>query len=312
MREKYGLKKLLNEVPIEQYRTLSKPMLVSRSKAVSGKLYIASEIGQMDKIGQDCVTVCMNDIAAIGADPLFFYDNISSARPRDEKLQIIEAGITEACKESGIQYAGSEISLLPDNYSLDQYDFVGFIVGIMNLKKKSETTPLTDGDVIIGLPSNGLHNDGYITARKQMFLSRGSMEVYYDTLGSTLGEALVQPVRSYRKSLEMVREKEIELKSCVQVSEGGLDRALRILLQEKYGAVIKRKEETIPPLYRMIHRDGNMELEQMRQIFNMGLGMLMAVSEQDADRTVECLEEQGEEPILLGLVETERELIRYL
>ena len=138
------------------------------------------------------------------------------------------------------------------------------------------------------------------------------MEVYYEMLGSTLGEALVQPIRSYWKSLEQVREKEIELKSCVQVSEGGLDRALRILLQEKYGAVIKRKEETVPPLYRMIHRDGNMELTQMRQIFNMGLGMLIIVSEQDADRTVECLEEQGEEPVLLGLVETERELIRYL
>ena len=124
VREKYGLKKLLNEVPIEQFRALSKPMLISKSKAVSGKMYIASEIGKLDWIGQDCVTVCVNDIIAAGAELLFFYDNISCARPKEEKLKIIEAGIAEECKKSGIQYAGSEISILQDNYSLDYLIYV--------------------------------------------------------------------------------------------------------------------------------------------------------------------------------------------
>lgn len=312
MREKFGLKKLQNEILLESFRTMSQPTLVSRTNGVNGKLYIASEMDKMDKIGYDCVAVGVNDMVALGAEPLFYYDNISCVRPKIDKIKVIEEGIAEGCKEAGIQFAGSEVVELPDNYAFDQYDLVGFVVGIVDRKKKIGTAKLKDGDVIVGLPSDGLHNNGYVMARKQLFLSKGTMSVYYDTLGSTLGELLLRPTRMYRKCIEHLRETGIEIKSCVQVAHGGIDRALHVLLHETYGAVVKRRVETIPPLYQMLHKDGNISDEQMRQTFNMGIGMLFIVSEEDADRAVECLEEIGENPLFLGLVETGREVIRYL
>lgn len=312
MREKFGLKKLQNEILMESFRTMTQPALVSKANGVSGKLHIAMEMDKIDDIGYDCVAACVNDMAALGAQPLFFYDNISCVRPRAEKIKVIEDGIARACKQAQIQFAGSEILELPDNYAFDRYELVGFIVGIVDRKKKIGLSQLEDGDVIIGLPSNGLHNNGYVKAKKQLFLTKGSMEVYYDMLGSTLGDALLSPVKMYQDSIRHLIEEGVEIKSCVQVAHGGLDRALHALLHEKYGAVIKRRPETIPPLYRMLHRDGNIDDGQMRQTFNMGIGMLLIVSEENADRVIECMEETEENPIMLGLVETDWELIRYL
>lgn len=312
MREKFGLKKLQNEILLDRFRTMTQPVLVSRTNGVSGKLYIAAEMDKMDKIGYDCVAACVNDIAAMGAEPLFFYANISCVRPKADKIRIIEDGIEEGCKQAGIQFAGSEIVELPDKYAFDQYELAGFIVGIVDRKKRIGNVQLQDGDVIVGLASNGLHNNGYVMARKQLFLSKATMEIYYDTLGGTLGDQLLRPTRMYRASIEHLLEMEIEVKSCVQVAHGGFERALYLLLHETYGAVVKRKPDSIPPLYQMLHKDGNIDNRQMRQSFNMGIGMLLIVSEENADKAAECLEESGEEPIFLGLVETDQELIRYI
>ena len=166
--------------------------------------------------------------------------------------------------------------------------------------------------MIIGLPSDGLHNNGYVLAKKQLFLTKGTMEVYYDMLGSTLGDQLLRPTKMYQACMQHLLEEGIEVKSCVQVAHGGLDRALRLLLHEQYGAVVKRRTDTIPPLYQMLHKDGNIDIQQMRQTFNMGIGMLMIVAEDAADKAAEYLEEAGESPIFLGLVEAEQDLIRYL
>lgn len=312
MREKFGLKKLQNEILLDGFRTMSHPALVSKANSVSSKLYIASEMDKVDTIGYDCVAACVNDMAALGAKPLFFYANISCVRPKADKIRVIEDGIANACRQAGIQFAGSEIVELPDKYSFDQYEMSGFIVGIVDRKKKIGLAQLEEGDVILGLESDGLHNNGYVTAKKQLFLSKGTMEVYYDTLGGTLGEQLLRPTRMYRAGMEHLMETEIEVKSCVQVAHGGIDRALHLLLHEKYGAVVKRRADTIPPLYQMLHKDGNIDSQQMRQTFNMGVGMLLVVSEENAEKAAECLEEAGENPIFLGLVETGRELIRYL
>ncbi len=312
MREKFGFKELENDILLDRFRTMSQPTLVSKANGLSGKLYIASEMDQMDSIGCDCVAACVNDIVALGAQPLFFYANISCVRPRADKVRLIEDGITKGCEQAKIQFAGCEIAELPDKYAFDQYDLVGFLVGILDGKKKIGGSRLASGDVIIGLASDGLHNNGYVLARKQLFLTKGTMEVHYDMLGSTLGEQLLRPTKMYQACMEHLLEAGIEVKSCVQVAHGGLDRALRLLLHEQYGAVVKRRTDSIPPLYQMLHRDGNIDIQQMRQTFNMGIGMLMVVSEDLSARAAECLEEAGESPIFLGLVETERDLIRYL
>ncbi len=312
MREKFGFKKLQNEVLLEQFRTMSQPALVSRSNGISGKLSLAVEMEQTGRIGHDLVAACVNDLAALGAKSLFFYANTSCVKPTAEKLQTLEDSMEKGCKEAGITFAGNDLMELSDKYAYDDYGLVGFAVGILDRKKKIGTARLTDGDVIIGLSSGGLHNHGYTSAKKQLFLSKAAMDVYYESLGMTLGQALLRPTKLYQGCIQKLCGAGIEIKSCIQVAHGGLDRALRQLLRETYGAVVKQRMDTVPPLYAMLRQDGNFSMEQMRTTFNMGIGMLLIVSENNADRAAEILEEAGEEPIFLGLVETDRELIRYI
>ena len=288
------------------------PVLVSKTHGVSGKLSIAAELERYNTIGKDCVAVCVNDLAAMGAKPLFFYDTISCARPKKDKIEDLEQGAQELCEQLGVAYAGSEIMELPDIFHYDQYDMVGFAVGIMDRSRGGSTRPVKNADVIVGLASDGLHNNGYVAAKKKLFLTKTSMEVYYENLQSTLGELLMQPTRCYQSALEAIRGADIALGGCIQVAHGGLDTALHKLLPKNLGAVIKQPKQNIPPLYQVLHQDGNMPLEQMRTTCNMGIGMLFIVAEEDVARVIELLEETGERPLPIGLVETGSTQIRYI
>lgn len=312
MRERLGLQTLTNEIPISIYRDMIDPVLVSKTHGVSGKLSIAAELERYNTIGKDCVAVCVNDLAAMGAKPLFFYDTISCARPKKDKIEDLEQGAQELCGQLGVAYAGSEIMELPDIFHYDQYDMVGFAVGIMDRSRGGSTRPVKNADVIVGLASDGLHNNGYVAAKKKLFLTKTSMEVYYENLQSTLGELLMQPTRCYQSALEAIRGAGIALGGCIQVAHGGLDAALHKLLPKNLGAVIKQPRQNIPPLYQVLHQDGNMPLEQMRTTCNMGIGMLFIVAEEDVARVIELLEETGERPLPIGLVETGSTQIRYI
>lgn len=311
MREKLGLHMLTNEIPISVYWDMIDPVLVSKTHGVSGKLSIATELEHYDTIGKDCVAVCINDLVAMGAKPLFFYDTISCVRPKKDKIEDLERGAQALCEELGIRYAGSEILELPEQFHYDYYDMTGFAVGILDRGVLHDDT-VNHADVIIGLASNGLHNNGYVMAKKKLFLSKASMEIYYENLQSTLGELLMQPTRCYQRALEAIERAHIPVSRCVQVTHGGLDGALKQLLPENCGAVVKQPKQTIPPLYRVLHQDGNIPLEQMRTICNMGVGMLLVVSEEDVSRTMEVIEEAGEQPLPLGLIETDSTQIRYI
>lgn len=312
MRERLGLQTLTNEIPISIYRDMIDPVLVSKTHGVSGKLSIAAELERYNTIGKDCVAVCVNDLVAMGAKPLFFYDTISCARPKKDKIEDLEQGAQELCGQLGVAYAGSEIMELPDIFHYDQYDMVGFAVGIMDRSRGGSTRPVKNADVIVGLASDGLHNNGYVVAKKKLFLTKTSMEVYYENLQSTLGELLMQPTRCYQSALEAIRGADIALGGCIQVAHGGLDTALHKLLPKNLGAVIKQPKQNIPPLYQVLHQDGNMPLEQMRTTCNMGIGMLFIVAEEDVARVIELLEETGERPLPIGLVETGSTQIRYI
>ena len=312
VRERLGLNTLTNEIPIGVYRSMIDPVLISKTHGVSGKLSIAAELEQYDTIGKDCVAVCVNDLVAAGAKPLFFYDTISCARPKKDKIEDLEAGVCSSCEELGITYAGSEIMELPDIFHYDQYDMVGFAVGILDRGTVKDKQVVKQSDVIMGLASDGLHNNGYVAAKKKLFLTKTSMEVYYENLQSTLGELLMQPTRCYQKVLEAIHREGISVRRCVQVAHGGLDAALHKLLPENCGAVIKQPKQSIPPLYVMLHQDGNMPLEQLRSICNMGVGMLFIVAEEDAERVIDIIDESGERPLPLGLIETPSREIRYV
>ena len=312
VRERLGLQTLTNEIPIGVYRSMIDPVLISKTHGVSGKLSIAAELERYDTIGKDCVAVCVNDLIAAGAKPLFFYDTISCARPKKDKIEDLEAGARSSCEELGIAYAGSEIMELPDIFHYDQYDMVGFAVGILDRGTVKDKQVIKQSDVIMGLASDGLHNNGYVAAKKKLFLTKTSMEVYYENLQSTLGELLMQPTRCYQKVLEAIYHEGISISHCIQVAHGGLDAALHKLLPENCGAVIKQPKQNIPPLYVMLHQDGNIPLEQLRATCNMGVGMLFIVSEEDVDRVIDIIDESGERPVPLGLIETPSKEIRYV
>lgn len=312
MREKLGLQKLTNEISIGRFRSMIDPVLISKTHAVSGKLSIASELEKYDTIGTDLVAVCLNDLVAAGAKPLFFYDTISCARPKKEMIENLEQGVKEACAKYQVSYAGSEIMELPDIFHYDQYDMVGFAVGIVDRGSDQKKGELRQSDVIMGLASDGLHNNGYVAAKKKLFLTKASMEVYYDNLQSTLGDLLMQPTRCYVKTLETIREAGIQVKACVQVAHGGLNSALHTLLSNHDGAVVKQPRQNIPPLYKVLEQDGNIPLEQLRGICNMGVGMLFVINEDDASRVLDIIDETGEKPVPLGLVEKGSNHIRYI
>ncbi len=312
MREKLGLEPLENEIPVGGYRDMIDPVLVSRTRGVSGKLSIAAELERYDTVGKDCVAACVNDLAALGATPLFFYDTISCARPKKDKVVDLEKGVRESCEELDIRYAGSEIMELPDIFHYDQYDMVGFAVGIVDKGKAGDARPVRQSDVIMGLASDGLHNNGYVAVKKKLFLTKASMEVYYDNLQNTLGELLLQPTRCYRRTLEAIRGAGIAVDRCIQVAHGGLDAALRKLLPDGCGAVVKQPRQNIPPLYILLNQDGNMSMDQLRTTCNMGVGMIFIIAEQDADRVIDIIDESGERPIPLGLIEGGKGEIRYV
>lgn len=312
MREKLGLQKLTNEISIGRFRSMIDPVLISKTHAVSGKLSIASELEKYDTIGTDLVAVCLNDLVAAGAKLLFFYDTISCARPKKEMIENLEQGVKEACAKYQVSYAGSEIMELPDIFHYDQYDMVGFAVGIVDRGSDQKKDELRQSDVIMGLASDGLHNNGYVAAKKKLFLTKASMEVYYDNLQSTLGDLLMQPTRCYVKTLETIREAGIQVKACVQVAHGGLNSALHTLLSNHDGAVVKQPRQNIPPLYKVLEQDGNIPLEQLRGICNMGVGMLFVINEDDASRVLDIIDETGEKPVPLGLVEKGSNHIRYI
>ena len=312
MRERLGLHTLTNEIPIGVYRSMIDPVLISKTHGVSGKLSIAAELERYNTIGKDCVAVCVNDLVAVGAKPLFFYDTISCARPKKDKIEDLEAGVRSSCEELGISYAGSEIMELPDIFHYDQYDMVGFAVGILDRGTVKDKQVVKQSDVIMGLASDGLHNNGYVAAKKKLFLTKTSMEVYYENLQSTLGDLLMQPTRCYQKVLEAIYRENIPISRCIQVAHGGLDAALHKLLPENCGAVIKQLKQNIPPLYLMLHQDGNIPLDQLRATCNMGVGMLFIVAEEDAERVIDIIDESGERPLPLGLIETPSKEIRYV
>lgn len=312
MREELGLKELENEIPVSHFKDMDDPVLVTTTTSVSDKLYLAAQMQRFDTIGIDVTASAVNDLLAMRAKPLMIADTISCAKAKPEKIEEMEAGIQSACVTSGIRFADSQVKELPDIFSYDQYDLVGFAVGVCECQEKVRSSHFRDGDVIIGLPSNGLHNDGYVTARKKLYLSKASMEIYYETLGATLGDLLMQPTKSYKRPLEAAFASGIEIKSCVQVARGGFDAAVRRLLYNRAGAVIKQGKGKMTPLYDMLHKDGNISREQMRCTFNMGVGMLLLVAEENADAMMELLENEGEEPLLLGLMERDSYTIRYI
>ena len=297
----------LFELDLEGYK---KPVLVSGTDGVGTKLKIAFLTDVHDSAGIDLVAMCVNDILVQGAKPLFFLDYIATGRISSDKVADIVKGIAEGCKQSGASLIGGETAEMPGFYTDDEYDIAGFTVGIVEKEKIIDGSKIKDGDVLIGLPSTGIHSNGYSLVRK-LFFDVLEMKVsdHVDELGMTLGEALIAPTKIYVKEiLEILANHPVN--GMVHVTGGGFTENIPRVLPEGLGADIAMGSWEMNPLFPLIQEKGNIDESEMFKTFNMGIGFILAVDPSEADAMMETIEKTGEKAYKIGTV-TKGEGVRY-
>lgn len=288
---------------MEKFKNMEKPTLVSGTDGVGTKLKLAFILEKHDTIGIDCVAMCVNDIACAGGEPLFFLDYIACGKNEPEKIATIVSGVAEGCKQSNAALIGGETAEMPGFYPEDEYDLAGFAVGVVDEKDLITGKDLKPGDVLIGMASSGVHSNGFSLVRKVFNMKREALDTYYDSLGCTLGEALLAPTKIYVKALRSVKEAGVTIKACSHITGGGFYENVPRMLKEGTHAVIQKDSYPIPPIFNMLSVDGDIEEHMMYNTFNMGLGMVLAVDEADVEKTMAAIKEAGEAPYVVGHIE---------
>lgn len=288
---------------LESFKNMEKPTLVSGTDGVGTKLKLAFLMDKHNTIGIDCVAMCVNDIACAGGEPLFFLDYIACGKNEPEKIASIVSGVAEGCKQAGAALIGGETAEMPGFYPVDEYDLAGFAVGIVDEKDLITGRDAKPGDVLIGFASSGIHSNGYSLVRKVFSMTKEALDVTYDSLGCTLGEALLSPTKIYVKALKAVKEAGVSIKACSHITGGGFYENVPRMLPDSVRAVVEKNSYPIPPIFDMLSSDGDIEEEMMYNTFNMGIGMMIAVSPDQADRAVEAVKAAGEIPYLIGKLE---------
>ncbi|MCD8078662.1 MAG: phosphoribosylformylglycinamidine cyclo-ligase [Lachnospiraceae bacterium] len=287
---------------LDGFKNMEEPTLLSGTDGVGTKLKIAFLMDRHDTIGIDCVAMCVNDVACAGGEPLFFLDYIACGKNEPEKIADIVAGVAEGCKQAGAALIGGETAEMPGFYPVDEYDLAGFAVGIVDRKKMITGADLAVGDVLIGIASSGIHSNGYSLVRKVFRMSETNLNTYYDQLGDTLGNTLLTPTKIYVRALRSVREAGVKIKACSHITGGGFYENIPRMLPEGLRARVEKGSYPIPPVFRMLQENGDIEEHMMYNTFNMGLGMVFAVSPEQADAAVQAVEAAGEKAYIVGSV----------
>lgn len=285
---------------MEKFKTMEKPTLVSGTDGVGTKLKIAFEMNRHDTIGIDCVAMCVNDIACAGGEPLFFLDYIACGRNQPEKIATIVSGVAEGCRQAGAALIGGETAEMPGFYPVDEYDLAGFAVGIVDEKDLITGKDLKEKDVLIGIASSGIHSNGYSLVRKVFNIKEEALNTYYESLGCTLGEALLVPTKIYVNTLKAVKDGGVTVKACSHITGGGFYENIPRMLSDHTHAYVKKGSFVIPPIFGMLSNDGDIAEEMMYNTYNMGIGMMIAVSPEDVDKAVACIQSAGETPYIVG------------
>ncbi|MEG0961904.1 MAG: phosphoribosylformylglycinamidine cyclo-ligase [Lachnospiraceae bacterium] len=288
---------------MEKFKDMEKPTLVSGTDGVGTKLKLAFLLDQHDTIGIDCVAMCVNDIACAGGEPLFFLDYIACGKNFPEKIATIVSGVAEGCKQSNAALIGGETAEMPGFYPEDEYDLAGFAVGVVDEKDIITGKELSDGDILIGMASSGVHSNGFSLVRKVFKMDIEALQIYYDELGKTLGEALLVPTRIYVKALSMVKKAGVRVKACSHITGGGFYENVPRMLPEGKHAMIEKGSYPIPPIFTMMSREGEISEKMMYNTYNMGIGMIMAVNPADVDKTLEAVKAAGEVPFVIGKIQ---------
>ncbi|HBD63493.1 MAG TPA: phosphoribosylformylglycinamidine cyclo-ligase [Clostridiales bacterium] len=276
------------------------PVLVSGTDGVGTKLMIAFKTGIHGTIGEDAVAMCVNDVICQGAKPLFFLDYIATGKLEPEKAAEIVKGVANGCIKAGAALIGGETAEMPGLYGEGEYDIAGFCVGIVDKKKIIDGSKITDGDVLIGIPSSGVHSNGYSLVRKVFFdHSNYSTDEYIDELGSTLGEALMVPTRIYATLISDLISK-FEIKGMANITGGGFYENVPRIFPEGITADIDGDAIDVLPIFRLIQKEGNIQDDEMYSTFNMGIGIVLAVDVGNAQEIMEYMESLGEKPVVMG------------
>jgi phosphoribosylformylglycinamidine cyclo-ligase len=278
---------------------LKEPVLVSGTDGVGTKLMIAFWMDQHDTIGIDAVAMCVNDIVVQGAEPLFFLDYIACGKAQPEKIEAIVKGIADGCEQAGCALIGGETAEMPGLYSENEYDLAGFTVGACEKSQLITGETIQAGDVLIGLASSGIHSNGYSLVRK--VFNDWPLLDFVDELGCTLGEELLKPTKIYVKPI-LSALKKFQLKGMAHITGGGFIENIPRMLPEGLGAELNEKSWEIPPVFKLISSHGQIDYQEMYNIFNMGIGMVIAVDREDASDLLEHFRQSGETATEIGVV----------
>lgn len=281
-------------------KNMEEPVLLSGTDGCGTKVKLAFVMDKHDTIGIDAVAMCVNDIACSGGEPLFFLDYIACGKNYPEKIASIVSGVAEGCLQSECALVGGETAEHPGLMPEDDYDLAGFAVGVVDKKDIIDGSTIKAGDTLIGIASSGVHSNGFSLVRKVFEMTKESLDTYYDELGKTLGEALIEPTRIYVKALKNVKNADVRIKGCSHITGGGFFENVPRMLPENVRAVIKKDSYPVPALFDLIQKNGNIEEHMMYNTFNMGLGMVIAVNPEDVETTMKAIEEAGDKCYVVG------------
>ena len=287
---------------MEKFKQMEKPTLVSGTDGVGTKLKLAFLLDKHDTVGIDCVAMCVNDIACAGGEPLFFLDYIACGKNYPEKIAQIVKGVAEGCIQSDAALIGGETAEMPGFYPEDEYDLAGFAVGIVDEKDIISGKDLAEGDVLIGIASSGVHSNGFSLVRKVFPMTRESLDTYYEELGKTLGEALIEPTRIYVKALAGVKKAGVRIKACSHITGGGFYENIPRMLREGTRAVVEKNSYEVPAIFRLLMKTGNIDEHMMYNTYNMGIGMVLAVDPEKAEDAITAIREAGDQAYVIGRI----------
>lgn len=282
-------------------KDMEEPVLVSGTDGVGTKLKIAFLQDKHNTIGIDAVAMCVNDVLCGGAEPLFFLDYIACGKNIPEKIADIVSGVAEGCRQAGCSLIGGETAEMPGFYPVDEYDLAGFTVGILDKPKTIDGKNIKSGDVLVGIASSGIHSNGYSLVRKIFNPTKEVLSEYDESLGCTLGEALLTPTKIYVKPvLDLISK--VNVKGLSHITGGGFIENIPRMMPKGTKAVINEGTWDILPIFSLLEKKGDVARMSMYNTFNMGIGMVAAVAPEDAEKTVKILQENGEKAYIIGSV----------
>ena len=284
----------------------SEPVMVSGTDGVGTKLKLAYLMDRHDTVGVDCVAMCVNDIICGGAKPLFFLDYMAMGKNVPERTAEIVKGVVEGCKQAGCALIGGETAEMPGLYAEDEYDLAGYSTGIVEKSRMLDNRDMAEGDVLIGLASSGCHSNGFSLIRKVFNIDRDPdvLNRYTDRLGKSLGDVLITPTRIYVKSVLRLLDEGLSIHGISHITGGGFYENVPRMMKEGLTAEIDTSSYELPEIFKLLSEVGEIPMRDMYNTFNMGIGMVLALPADDAEKALKLLREEGETVCRLGIITT--------